>query len=727
MQHTLSISKHLSMLTGLLLAVVGTTTSPLFAQTTNSETADSVSNMPPAIPVLQVNAGQVIAKVSPMLYGLMTEEINFSYEGGLYGELVRNRTFKANPTNAVYWSALNGTIALDTNQPLNSALNVSLKLNTSKASEKSPAGIANGGYWGIPVKPNTTFRVSFYAKGKHFSGPLTVSLAHIISTNGGTVLGNKFIPNHSRTSPTVELKLDEIAATVASAEVPKISDKWQKYEVTLTAGDLTPSKDNQLRITTAKPGTFWSRLWGKHGTVWFQQVSLFPPTFNNQPNGFRPDIMQLLADMQPKFLRLPGGNYLEGNSIAERFDWKNTIGDISQRPGHESPWNYWSTDGLGLMEYLEWCEDLHMEPLLAVYAGFSLPPKRERVNTGADMEPYVQDALDEIEYVMGDAAMTKWGAQRAKDGHPAPFALHYVEVGNEDQFDRNGGGTYDARFTQFFNAIRAKYPNLKVIATTPVKSVTPDFVDEHYYRTQEQMEAQSHMYDTRSRTNQTKVFVGEWATRVGRPTPNMAGALGDAAWMCCMERNSDIVLLESYAPLFVNVSDLARGGSMQWPSDLIGYDALTSYGSPSYYAQKMFSTHHGDNVLATDSQDIPTHPWQPPQRTRNGVPQGERPAPQPVPSVFYDATRDSQSGMIYLKVVNRQSAAQPVHVQISGVSAVEAQGTATVLKADKPDDTNSIEKPTNIVPATETVDGLGTDFTRDFPPYSITILELKAK
>jgi alpha-N-arabinofuranosidase len=241
------------------------------------------------------------------------------------------------------------------------------------------------------------------------------------------------------------------------------------------------------------------------------------------------------------------------------------------------------------------------------------------------------------------------------------------------------------------------------------------------------MEVQSHVYDTRSRTNQTKVFVGEWATRVGRPTPNMAGALGDAAWMCCMERNSDIVLLESYAPLFVNVSDLGRGGSMQWPSDLIGYDALTSYGSPSYYAQVMFSTHHGDNVLATDSQDIPTYPYQPPVRTRNGVPQGGPPAPQQIPSVFYDATRDSQSGTIYLKVVNRQSTAQPVHVQISGVSAVEAQGTATVLKADRPDATNSIEEPKNIVPVTETVDGLGTDFTRDFPPYSITILELKAK
>jgi alpha-N-arabinofuranosidase len=721
MQHTHLIRKHLSALAGLVLAVLGATTSPLPAQQI-TDTIDTATNgiiVTPVIPVLQIKADQVAAQVSPMLYGLMTEEINFSYEGGIYGELVRNRTFKANATNAVYWDTIGGAaISLDTNQPLNAALNVSLKLDTSKASKDSPVGIANSGYWGIAVRPNTTYHASFYAKGKHFDGPLTISLIHV-DTN------HPSLTYHTNDGSVT--KGLEAGSTMpsASATVPKISDDWQKYDVTLTTGDVEPSKDNQLVISTTKPGT----LFNHHGTVWFQQVSLFPPTYNNRTNGNRPDIMQLLADMQPKFLRLPGGNYLEGDYINERFDWKKTIGDVSQRPGHRSPWNYWSTDGFGLMEYLNWCEDLHMEPLLAVYAGYSL--RQQHVDPGTNLDSYVQDALDEIEYVSGDTNTT-WGARRAQDGHPAPFPLHYVEVGNEDWFDRSG--TYDGRFAQFYDAIKAKYPQLQIISTIGndrpvaqrVQSRTPDLGDEHYYRTQEQMEAQSHVYDTRSRTNQTKVFVGEWATRVGRPTPNMAGALGDAAWMCCMERNSDIVLLESYAPLFVNVSDLARGGSMQWPSDLIGYDALTSYGSPSYYAQVMFSTHHGDNVLTTDSQNIPTHPWQPPQRTRNGVPQGERPAPQQIPSIFYDATRDSQSGTIYIKVVNRQDTPQQLHVQISGVASVEAQGTAIVLKADSPDDTNSIQEPTKVVPDTETVDGLGTDFTREFPPYSITILELKA-
>jgi len=255
-------------------------------------------------------------------------------------------------------------------------------------------------------------------------------------------------------------------------------------------------------------------------------------------------------------------------------------------------------------------------------------------------------------------------------------------------------------------------------------------IDEHYYRTQEEMEAHAHDYDKYSRTNKTKIFVGEWATRIGSPTPNMAGALGDAAWMTGMERNSDIVLISSYAPMLVNVSDLDNHNrterSMQWPSDLIGYDALSSYGSPSYYAQKMFSTHHGDGVLATDSQNIPTYTWQPAAKRRNGVEQ-LRPSPQQVPSLFFDATRDSASGKIYLKIVNRLATPQPVKVEISGVAGIKDKGAAIILKADSPDDTNSILEPAKIVPVMEKVEGLRSHFTRTFAPYSITILEISAK
>jgi alpha-N-arabinofuranosidase len=634
-----------------------------------------------ASPVIKINASQVTAKVSATLYGLMTEEINYSYEGGLYGELIRNRSFKASADEPKFWAASgSGAIMLDTNLPLNEALNVSLKLDASRASKSSPAGISNGGYWGIPVRPKTAYHASFYAKAASgFDGPLTVA---IVSTNGAT--------------------------TFAEAEIAGLTGDWKKHEFTLTTKNhVTPSKDNMFTITTTSPGT-----------VWFQQVSLFPPTFHDRANGNRPDLMQILGDMNPKFLRFPGGNYLEGNTIKTRFDWKNAIGDVAERPGHrDDGWGYWSADGLGLLEFLDWCEDLKMQSVLAIYAGYSM--RQKHVEPGDDLQPYVQDGLDEIEYVTGDAS-SHWGGQRAKDGHPEPFPLNYVEIGNEDFFDRSG--SYEGRFAQFYDAIKGKYPNLQIIATEKVQSRQPDLVDEHYYRSQEEMEAHAHDYDKYARTNHTKIFCGEWATRVGSPTPNMAGALGDAAWMTGMERNSDIVLLSCYAPLFVNVNP----GAMQWKTDLIGYDALSSYGSPAYYAQQMFSTHHGDEVLATASENIPTYHWQPPARRRNGVEQTPAPA-QEVPTLFFDATRDSKSGTIYLKVVNRREVAQPVAIEISGVAKVAEKGRSITLKADQPDDTNSIKDPARIVPKTEKATGLGASFTRTFPPFSITVLEMNSK
>jgi alpha-L-arabinofuranosidase len=636
------------------------------------------------IPVLQIKADQAIGTVSPTLYGLMTEEINYSYEGGLYAELIANRTFNPAANEMKFWSTTgSATMCLDTGMPLNNALTSSMKLDAPNAGNDSPAGIVNSGYWGIAVRPNTTYHASFFARSTNgFSGPLTVALE---SADGKTIF--------------------------ATAKVDGITQDWQKFNATLRTKRVRPSKDNVFKITMLKPGT-----------IWFQEVSLFPPTYKNRPNGNRPDLMELLAAMHPAFLRLPGGNYLEGNSIDERFAWKKTIGPVEERPGHESPWGYWSTDGLGLLEYMEWCEDLNIQPVLAVYAGYSL--NHQHVNPGADLEPYVQNALDEIEYVTGDAR-TRWGAERAKDGHPAPFLLNYVEVGNEDWFDRSG--SYDKRFAQFYDAIKGAYPRLQIIATAKVKGRVPDLLDEHYYRSEEEMEAHALDYDKYTRANHTKIFCGEWATRVGSPTPNMAGALGDAAWMTGMERNSDIVLISSYAPLFVNVSAIGHpGGSMQWRSNLIGYDALNSYGSPSYYAQVMFSTHHGDTILATDSQNIPTQLWQPPAKRHNGV-ELRRPPAQQIRKIFFDATRDSQSGTIYLKMVNTLGTAQPVTVEVSGVKKVKRTGKAIVLKAASPDDTNSIEQPSKIVPVAMTVHGLGKNFTKVLPPYSITILELAAR
>jgi alpha-L-arabinofuranosidase len=513
---------------------------------------------------LIVKVDQPGVRISPMLYGLMTEEINHSYDGGIYAELIRNRSFKDDANQPAHWALVQdgggtGAMDLDFTNPVNGAQPVSLKLTIGTVSGAQRVGAANEGYWGIPVRPNTRYTASFYARvSDDFKGPLSVAIE---SADGAT--------------------------SYAQARVAKLTTSWERYSVTLTTGKVAPSTANRFTISASTPGT-----------VWLSLVSLFPPTYHNRPNGNRADLMQLLGDMKPAFLRLPGGNYLEGNAITERFDWKKTVGPIADRPGHPCPWGYRSSDGMGLLEFLEWCEDLRMEPVLAVFAGYAL--NGEHVDAGSGLEPFVQDALDEIEYVTG-SPKTKWGALRAKNGHPAPFPLHYVEIGNEDGFDRSG--SYDGRYTQFYKAIRAKYPDMQLIATAPVRSVRPDVMDDHYYRSARDMARDAHHYDRTDRSG-PKIFVGEWASTEGSPTPTLQAALGDAAWMTGMERNSDQVVISSYAPLLVNVNEGAR----QWGTNLIGYDALHSFGSPSYYVQRMFGANRGDVTLPVEitPQTAPT-------------------------------------------------------------------------------------------------------------------------
>jgi alpha-N-arabinofuranosidase len=632
---------------------------------------------------LTLDLGKPGAPVSPTLYGLMTEEINHSYDGGLYAELIQNRTFKDDAQNPAHWSLVQdqnggGAISLDTTQPINSALTVCLKLTVTNTG--TSVGVANDGYWGIPVKPNTTYKLSYYAKADATTGPLAVSIQ---STDGST--------------------------TYAQAQMPKLTDKWQQYTTTLTTGKDVQPLTGRFVILTSTPGTYW-----------FNLVSLFPPTWHDRPNGNRPDIMQILSDMKPTFLRLPGGNFLEGDHIADRFPWDQTLHDLSQRPGHAGCWRYRASDGMGLLEYLEWCEDLNIQPVLAVYAGYSL--KQEHVNPGPDLKPYVDSALNEIEYVIGDAN-TQWGAERIKDGHPQPFPLTYIEVGNEDGFDKSG--SYDARFAQFYDAIKARYPQLKVIATaggkdnlgrrTPVTLRSPDAFDEHYYRTAGEMESDAAHYDNYPRTG-PKTFVGEWATREGSPTTNLNAALGDAAWMTGMERNSDVVVLASYAPLFVNVNP----GAMQWPSDLIGFNTLSSYGSPSYYAQKMFNNYLGDTIVPLEAENIPTQTWIPRAR-RNSTP----PPPRQNPVLFFSATRASRTGTIYLKAVNAGAQPQQVNISLKGIDHVSPDGLSVVLSSANPTDTNSINDPTKIVPVVSKISGISTTFSPTLAPYSVNVLQIE--
>jgi alpha-N-arabinofuranosidase len=618
----------------------------------------------PRTPVLAIDAAAVTAQVTPTFYGLMTEEINYSYDGGLYGELIRNRSFRDDPDGPVDWSVVQdqggaGFISLDPAPSLHaSGQAASLRLEVRRALPGQRVGVANGGYWGIPLEAGRAYRATVYARGPRAdgaegksAGPLTVSLENA----DGTVI-------------------------FATADLPELTADWQPYTVTLTPAQSAPTAANRLVISAHHVGS-----------AWLQMVSLFPPTWHDRPNGNRIDLMQKLADLHPTFLRFPGGNYLEGDTFAERFDWKKTLGEVAARPGHRSPWGYRSTDGMGLLEFLEWCEDLKMQPVLAVFAGYAL--RHEYLEAGPRLQPFVQDALDEIEYVTGDASTT-WGARRIQDGHPAPFPLTYVEIGNEDQFDKSG--SYEGRYAQFYDAIKAKYPALQLIATTKVKSRRPDVVDEHYYRRAQQFYNDVHHYDGYDRTG-PKIFVGEWATREGAPTPNMNAALGDAAWLTGLERNSDIVIMNSYAPLLVNVNP----GGMQWKTDLIGYDARTSYGSPPYYAQGLFSAHHGDTVVAAT------------------LDAGK--------DVFFSVTRDHRTGLITVKVVNTSAAPLALRVDVAGVAAIDPDGTAIVLSSASPTDTNTLAAPAQIVPVAFPLTGLSRSFTHEFPAYSLTVLLLQGR
>jgi len=651
---------------------------------------------------LTVDLSKNAHEVSSKLYGLMTEEINHSYDGGLYAELIRNRIFKDNAETPEGWSVVQdaggkGSIQLIGANPLNvprdqkrnainDALTTCLKLTVDKSEGRT--GIANEGYWGIPIKPQTTYRASFYAKGTdEAAGALQVS----IESNDGTIV-------------------------YASGQVNMEKGGWKKYELQLTtAADAKPTTKAHFVISTKRPGSYY-----------FNLVSLFPPTYNDRPNGNRIDIMKLMADMKPTFLRFPGGNFLEGDYFASRFPWKTTLGPLEERPGHPGCWSYRASDGLGLLEFLEWCEDLKIEPLLAVYAGYVL--QGDHTDAGPLLKPYVDDALDEIEYVTGDVN-TKWGAKRAQDGHPAPFKLSYIEIGNEDGFDRSG--SYDGRFAQFANAIEAKYPNLHCIATIGGRDPLgtrgkltirkPEVVDEHYYRNAYEMEEDASHYDNYDR-NGFKVFVGEWATREGAPTTNMNAALGDAAWMTGMERNSDVVIRSCYAPLFVNVNPKTdkTPRAWQWDSDLIGYNALTSYGSPSYYAQKMFGTYLGDNVVQTTGENIPTQTRPATKRdSASGV------MPKPFPALFYVSTRDSKTGIVYIKVVNTTGLPQRIAINLQGAAKVGAEGTLVVLKGKDRTDTNTIDEPEKIVPVTTKIKGIGKTFTRVFDPYSISVVQVQ--
>lgn len=527
--------------------------------------------------VMNIDASQTRITVSPTLYGLFYEEINHAGEGGLYAELIGNRSFEdealtrrrrshqeaMQPAVIPAWSLAvpqdcKAAIALEKEdaKQLNRYQKNALKWDIESVAAGQKVRLDNEGFWGINAVKGRTYHLTFWARAeKPYEGTLQVGLAG--------EKGNLY------------------AATPVQG---KIGNGWNKYEVSFTA----TADDGQAHFYMAAD---------HEGTLYLDMVSLFPPTYKNRENGLRPDLAQMLEAIHPKFIRFPGGCFVEGCSRESGFNWRATLGPIEERPGHMNlNWGYRCTDGFGYHEMLQMCEDMGAAPLFVVNIGIW----HGGYQPYDSIDEYVQSALDAIEYANG-GVNTQYGALRAENGHPAPFNLQYLEVGNENyQPDAaSQSDHYAERYAQFYKAVKAKYPNIQIIGNVEAwgtdsptwrNSNPVDLLDEHYYRTPAWFARNFHKYDSYDRKG-PKIYTGEYAVTSDCGEGNMNAALGEAIYMMGMENNSDVVAMCSYAPIFVNWND------RRWMPDMIRFTSSQAYGSPSYWVQQLFSHNVGSRMI----------------------------------------------------------------------------------------------------------------------------------
>lgn len=529
---------------------------------------------------VNVSADGKQVKVSPDLYGIFYEEINHAGDGGLYAEMVQNRTFEENElsenmrlengevitqngwryrwkpaTDLHGWSVVSEggaevNIVLDKINPLNLQSPHSMRVRIKNPGSR--AGFANEGYWGMSVVKDERYLLTFYARSEN-KAAVSISLE---SADGGK--------------------------TYAAATLRSVGGGWKQYRCTLTAKDTDPKA--RLAFTFDKPIT-----------MWFDVVSMFPEdTYKNRIPGMRKDLMGKLEELRPKFLRFPGGCVVEGCTLDNRIQWKQTIGDIAKRPGHWDLWGYRATDGLGFHEFLQLAEDLGAETMYVCNVGMSCQARHSEVAPEQEVvDIYLQDTLDALEYAMGPVT-SKWGAIRAMNGRPEAFKVKYVEIGNE-----NGGPDYHRAYNIFYKGIKDRYPDVITIADQPIPDSPMEIVDEHYYVAPDWFFANYKKYDTYDRSG-PKIYVGEYAVNRNVGSGNLLGALSEAAFMMGMENNSDIVIMASYAPLFENVND------REWPVNLIRFDSSRVLGRSSFYVQKMFSEHIPTVMVQTEVTGLET-------------------------------------------------------------------------------------------------------------------------
>jgi alpha-L-arabinofuranosidase len=640
--------------------------------------AQAVLNAP-AAPVIDVQVDQPGAHISPAMWGVFFEDINFGADGGLYAELVKNRGFEF-PDPLMGWTKISpslakGELSVREDDPFNPNNPHYVRLHSEGTAH---FGISNEGFRGMGIRRDETY---------HFS-------AQLRAVSG---------------SPTVRLDLyGHDGALLATARLHDLGRDWKEYAATLRANDTDP----HARLAVVLEN---------QGTIDVDFVSLFPQhTWKDRPGGLRADLVQALAELHPGFVRFPGGCIVEGSVLSRRYQWKNTIGPVADRKLLIDRWNYefehrptpdyFQTFGLGFYEYFQLCEDLGAAPLPILNCGMACQFNSGELCPLDQLEPYLQDMLDLIEFANGDTNTT-WGAKRASLGHPAPFHLTLLGVGNEQW-----GQPYLDRYARFAAVIKARYPDIQLVsaagpdpgdkrfqfAWAGLKALHADIIDEHCYAKPDWFYANTHRYDHYDRSG-PKVFMGEYAAQsVGivsvKNRNNLDCALAEAAYMTGLERNADVVRMASYAPLFANTE------AWQWTPDLIWVNSLQRYATPNYYVQQLFSRNRGDVVLPTQVGGV--------ARTPNG---GE--------NLYASATQDEPAGDIILKVVNPGDASQSVPVNLVGAKSVAPQALETVLSG-QPDDENSMPQQP-LAPVVSTLDHIGASFNCDFAPHSLTVLRFK--
>lgn len=654
--------------------------------------------------VMEVKTAKVGAPVQSTMYGIFFEDINYAADGGLYAELVMNRSFEF-PNAFAGWD-ISGKVTLKNDGPFERNPHY-VRLEPAAHRDKHTM-IENHGFFGIGVKGNEEYRFSVWAR---------------VPDGGSAKLWIDLVDNATMRD---DQKLGNTSVDVKGKE-------WKKYTAII--------KPNR---TFAKAHL---RIWADSKTTTdVEHVSLFPvKTWKGRENGMRQDLAQALNDMHPGVFRFPGGCIVEGTDLESRYQWKNSVGPVENRPLNENRWHYTFTQryfpdyyqsyGLGFFEFFQLCEDFGCEALPVISCGLSCQfqnpdPTKPGVHVPVDqLDDYIQDALDLVEFANGDVT-TKWGKVRADMGHPEPFNLKYLGVGNEQwDYDEKHGGfgpVFTERLKKFSDALRAKYPNLKLIGTTGpnsegwdfdllqprMKELKVDLYDEHYYRDEAWFLSHGLRYDTYDRKG-PRVFAGEYACHgKGKKWNHYETSLYEAAHMTGIERNADLVHMATYAPLFAHVE------GWQWRPDAIWYDNLRSFKSVSYYVQQLFAMNKGTNVLPLTTADPKNAKKQVPVAGQDGL-----------DGLFASSVFDKATGEIIIKVVNTSKQIQPVSIQLTGMKGMRTAETITLSHNGSMDDENTLDQPEKIVPKTGSLkldaEKKATLLLDDVPAMSFRIYKVK--